>query len=395
MNIGCDVKQLYPSIDSQLGLIAVENWLRLHPNPDGLPTNLIVELGKICVQENTCEFLGRFFCPNTGTATGPPHACDFADIFMGELDKIMVEKLQEANVENTGWTIFRDDGWLVATNGLDDVPVVENILQNLHPNIKWEVNPRGPSLPPILRADGTIEDLSTLEHLDLRLHFLDNQIETDVYAKDIPIYISRKSCHPPMVFPSIVKSVGLRLRANCSLDLFLSPRIEEYTNYFVASGYSRNEIRNVFEECRKVDRETFIKRPRRNKKHNAGPRKFVICPKWDPRAPNVREGLKMMEEVLYFNKENEKVFPKGSIIAGFKRQKNVGEMIAPTNPTRLPPPLGEKGCFPCNAPRACILNQSGVLQSARYVTSRYDGSKHFINKRLDCSTPHVVYYIFL
>ena len=70
------------------------------------------------MEENICEFLERYFCPNTGTATGPPHACDFADIFMGELDKVMGEKLEEANVENIGWTIYRDDGWLVVTNGL-------------------------------------------------------------------------------------------------------------------------------------------------------------------------------------------------------------------------------------------------------------------------------------
>jgi hypothetical protein len=48
VNIGCDVKKLYPSVDSLLGLIAVENWLQLHPNPDGLPTELILDLGKIC-----------------------------------------------------------------------------------------------------------------------------------------------------------------------------------------------------------------------------------------------------------------------------------------------------------------------------------------------------------
>ena len=64
----------------------------------------------------------------------------------------------------------------------------------------------------------------------------------------------------------------------------------------------------------------------------------------------MRERLKLMEEALYFNKENEKVFPRGSIIAGFRRQKNVGEMIAPTKPKRLPNVVIEKGCFPCNAP---------------------------------------------
>ena len=42
----------------------------------------------------------------------------------------------------TGWTIYRDDGWMVALNGMEDVPVIEDILQNLHPNIDWEINSR-------------------------------------------------------------------------------------------------------------------------------------------------------------------------------------------------------------------------------------------------------------
>ena len=53
-----------------------------HPNPDGLPPALILDLARICLQENSCEFLGRFFCPNSGTATGPPHACEFCDVAM-------------------------------------------------------------------------------------------------------------------------------------------------------------------------------------------------------------------------------------------------------------------------------------------------------------------------
>ena len=146
------------------------------------------------------------------------------------------------------------------------------------------------------------------------------------------------------------------------------------------------------EECRVLDRQEMIKRPR--KKKTGGPRKFPLCPKWDPRAPNVREGLKLMEEVLYYNKENEKVFPKGSIIAGFKRQRNLGEIISPSKPVRTAPPQEEKGCFPCAAPRACTLHQSGVLQQVQFVTSRFDGTRHYIHQRLDCSTQNVVYYIF-
>ena len=69
-------------------------------------------------------------------------------------------------METTGWTLYRDDGWTVALNGLEDVETIENILQNLHPHIKWEINPRGRSVLPGIGADGQIKDRSVLEHLD-------------------------------------------------------------------------------------------------------------------------------------------------------------------------------------------------------------------------------------
>ena len=154
INVGCDVVGLYPSCDNEMGLDALKNWLELHPNPDGLPTQLILDLGKICCEENSCEFLNRFFSQNQGTSTGPPHACDFVDIFVGELDKKVAEKIDEENIESTDWNIFRDDGWITLLKGLQDLDKIEEILQNLHPNIKWEINPRGPSVPPGIGPNG-------------------------------------------------------------------------------------------------------------------------------------------------------------------------------------------------------------------------------------------------
>ena len=302
-------------------MAAIIRWLELYPNPDGLPTVLILDPHKMCVKENPCQFLGIYFCPNSGTATGPPHACDFADIFMGELDKVVVDGLVDREVENTGWTLYRDDAWMVLLDGLNDVPAVENLLQGLHPNIKWEFNPRGPSVPPHISPDGTIVDRSVLEHLDLTIHIIEGSLETDVFAKDIPIYISKKSCHPPIVFSAVAQSVAVRLRTNCSLDRFLTPRIEEYTNYLLASDYSREEVGEVMERAKNMDRNNMINGNRNNRRRTQ--KKYVLCSKWDPRQPNVREGLKLFEEVLYLSEENIKAFPKGSIIAGFRRQKNL------------------------------------------------------------------------
>ena len=72
IHVGCDVKKLYPSVDKEMGLAAVRKWLVFFPNLEGLCTELIMDLAQICVDENTCEFLGQFYCPNCGTATGPP-----------------------------------------------------------------------------------------------------------------------------------------------------------------------------------------------------------------------------------------------------------------------------------------------------------------------------------
>ena len=289
INLGCDVTDMFGSIDQEYGVSALEERLGRHPNPEGLPTNLILELTKICLEENSCEFLERFFKPNSGTATGPPHACDFCDVAMAPLDEMVVQVLEERGVLNTGWTLFRDDGWLVLLRGMEDVPVVEDILQNLHPAIKWTVNPRGPSAPALVRSDGAVVDTSKLEHLDLTIHLLDGRLETDVFQKDIPIYISRRSCHPPAVFKSVARSVANRLVMNCSLERFLTPRVEEYTRYLMASDYSREEVERAMQEAREQDREELIRRPKRQRTSR---RKFAMVTRWDPRAPNVKQGIK-------------------------------------------------------------------------------------------------------
>ena len=45
---------------------------------------------------------------------------------MWDLDQKIV---QEMDIENAGWTIYKDDGWTVSVNGLDDVEEIPNILQ--------------------------------------------------------------------------------------------------------------------------------------------------------------------------------------------------------------------------------------------------------------------------
>ena len=56
----------------------------------------------------------------------------------------------------------------------------------------------------------------------------------------------------------------------------------------MASDYSRKEVDQVMNDCKKKDRTELIKK-QRNNKNKGGDRKYVLCSKWDPRQPNVKQ----------------------------------------------------------------------------------------------------------
>ena len=64
---------------------------------------------------------------------------------MAPLDDKVEAELERMGISHTGWTIFRDDGYLMLLGGMGDLAVVRQILNDLHPAIKWECNPRGPA----------------------------------------------------------------------------------------------------------------------------------------------------------------------------------------------------------------------------------------------------------
>ena len=395
--VAADVRKLYPSVDNAMGVPAVRKLLEKYPNPDKLPIDLIIDALEICLEENFCEFCGEYFKVNSGTAMGPCHSCDYADCFVGELDDKLVEQLDNESIEHTLWTIFRDDGWDILLNADEDLPKFEEILEGLHPNIKWEVR------------ISDEENEHALEHLDLTIYIKEGKLETDNFAKDIPIFLSRKSCHPGFVFKSVLKSVGFRLNQNCSEDDSLWRRRQEYSRYFYASHFKPKEVKDTFDEATgltkdengnfvhgeaRQKREETIFRPRRNRNQSGGNKKFVFVSNWDPRNPDISGIIRENRDTLYRDPLNRRLFPEGSVMSGFRRQRNLGEIVCPTKPKRHPQPprvqAGANGCGPCGA-RRCQVHLN--LITTNTVISPWDNRPKQIKKQINCSTPNLVYYL--
>ena len=92
---------------------------------------------------------------------------------MGELDDKLVEKMNDENIEHTDFRIFRDDSWDILINADRDLPRFEELLESLHPSIKWTV---------VVSKE---ENNHALEYLDLTIMLINGRIETDFFFSQV------------------------------------------------------------------------------------------------------------------------------------------------------------------------------------------------------------------
>ena len=102
-----DLENMFPSIDNSMGLAACRTALdsRPYPNP---PTNCIIDALTIVLETNILFFNNRIYKQISGTAMGPNHACSFADIIIGPIDKSVMSCIS-TGTDLKCWIRFRDD----------------------------------------------------------------------------------------------------------------------------------------------------------------------------------------------------------------------------------------------------------------------------------------------
>ena len=388
-----------------MGVPAVKKMLIEHPGPNGYPIECVIEALQLCLTCNggrytTGDGVTHYIKPIRGTAMGPCHACDYCDVFMGELDEKLIKTCKVPLIssllpkdsqlidENLDFTRFRDDGISILLHE-KDTHKFEQCLQNLHPDIKWEVQP------------GTEKD-----YLDVHLMLKNGEIHSDVFSKSSHNYLPPNSCHPRSTFKGLISSVGTRLRIICSHDKYLAPRIEEYARYFAACGWNYDKARGELikgsnydkkdteeEACKKREHMLYRARSKKTKK-------IAWITTYDPRVPQKSKIIHKHMHILYRNPQNKKCFPEGLLIGADKKRKNLRQIIKPTVPRRFVQhgPFLENGCFPCagamkipGATGACDLCKH--IKTTHSFISPYDNRKWNIRQHLTCSTPNLIYLI--
>ena len=256
------------------------------------------------------EFKNKFYLPNRGVAMGACHACDFSDIWMGDITQ---KHLDTCPVETLHFLLYRDDGLDVLLNGDDDLQLLEDHLNNIHPNLTWTLG-HG-------REGG---------YLDLWLMIENGKIEWKNYKKTPPVYVGPDSCHDPAVMGSIVRGVGHRLRINSSKTEYFEESVDEAAKAFKISGYNYQNAKQTLLQFRDEDPIALIKKPKViRKKPEKGVKAFYVT-KFDPRLPHPRQMISRNYHHISNHPVLSNLFPRENLIGGTKRQRNLSEILSPT-----------------------------------------------------------------
>lgn len=224
--VSFDVVSLFPSIPIPETLLILDNWLNKH-EPCEKKRNLLSKLTKLCMDQNICQFDGKFYIIKNGTSMGNALSPFLANLFMSHFEM----KLKEENFLPRIWFRYVDD--VAAVIKRDSEQLILNHMNTRFETIKFTVEK---------------EENFSLPFLDVRIHRTPTgNIEFSIYRKpsNKPCYISSDSHCPISHKRAAFHSMVHRL---CKIPLNIKNYMDElkYIKYAaLVNGYSEQMVDNL------------------------------------------------------------------------------------------------------------------------------------------------------
>lgn len=173
--VSFDVVGLFPNVDLLTAYRSMESFL----NSSGVDANekvILEKMVKICMQQNTFEFRGKFYKQTSGVSIGNSASPMVADFFMNQFEE---EVKNEAWFPKL-WYRYVDD--ILAKVKKKDVDTILCNLNSIYPTIKFTMEK---------------EENSSIPFLDLMIRRNENKLEFSIYRKptDKQLFIGADSFH--------------------------------------------------------------------------------------------------------------------------------------------------------------------------------------------------------
>ena len=375
--ISLDVKGLYLNIPQHEGIESFRNALQRRCNPP-VPTDFLIKLLTLVLQENLFEFGPRLFRQVIGTAMGTRVAPTFANLFMEQFDKQLY--LISLNTFHDAVLVlkrFIDDLFMLWRGAEAEFLKFLETINSIHPTIKFT-------------ATYNFNEKSTT-FLDTEVKIINGRLTTDLYRKksDKVQYLLPSSGHPAHVTSSIPYSLCLRLVRICSEPDALSQRCKELRQMLLQRNYSRRIIDHAISKATSIPRTTALKKVEKQSEERVT---FVVT--YSPHFPSISNIIGKHWRTMVRNPEMKRIFEQPPMVA-YKQPSNLKRVLCRA---RLPPPptrqslrlQSDAGLRKCLKPhcRLCIhVNDDPTIFS---TSTRYT---HQVQGKFSCETTSVVYII--
>ena len=235
-----DVKSLYTVIPHVEGLSALRYFLdeRSVKEP---PTNTILRLAELVLSLNTFEFDDKYFSQVRGVAMGTKMGPNYANLFLGYVEKQFFETYQGPKPDL--YLRYIDDILGLSTMSLNDLKKFITTFDEYNPFIKF-----------------THEISNKTNFLDISLAIEESGISTSIFYKptDSHSYLNYFSNHPRSCKDSIPFSQFLRLKRLCSKDSDFEIKSEEMVKFFLSEDYPCSIVTSALRKVKSISREQAL-----------------------------------------------------------------------------------------------------------------------------------------
>ena len=242
-----DVVGLYPMVPREKAEKAMEKILE-NRKMKTIPTEDLMELARIVLDNNEFVFEGGHYIQKEGTAIGSKLGKNYACAYMGEWEKEVGKKAEEElGVKPRWWKRFVDDVIGVWKGSKEEFLRFIDICNQHEERIKVTYN--------ICEKEAIFLDVKVVK-------LQGGELKTELYIKptDRTRYLHRDSDHPRHVKEGIAKGQARRLRRLCSND-------EDYWKYagktkekLVSRGYGEVQVQRQLKEGFKMTRGEALER---------------------------------------------------------------------------------------------------------------------------------------
>lgn len=231
-----DVKDMYPSVPIEETIKIIENIIIKDPlilGENTLKTDTLIDLLKVCLNNNYFQFEEKFYFQNSGLPMGSCLSSILSDIFMANFEESFIEQsVLKPNV----WCRYVDDVFIIWSHGDEKMEEFFNEANLRHPNIKFTIER---------------EEEERINFLDFTIDRSNAILGTKVFRKATHTnqYINFRSNHSNIIKESTIKCLVNRARTHCSNDTNLNQELETIKEAFLMNGYPNRQISKVIKQC--------------------------------------------------------------------------------------------------------------------------------------------------